>query len=75
LTGAGTAPGGGHLLLIHSTGSMKQVGGRYVTINQKANFLYDPHLKMPAFVDEQFTFVPRVTVNRYTVQLKLIKAS
>ncbi len=74
LTGKGT-PGGGPLILIHSTGSMKQQGGRYIAVNRKANILFDPHLKVPALVDEEFTFVPQLTVNRYTVEMKLIKAS
>jgi hypothetical protein len=74
LTGKGT-PGGGPLILVHSTGSMKQQGGRYIGVNQKANILFDPHLKVPALVDEDFTFVPRLTVNHYTVEMKLIKAS
>jgi hypothetical protein len=74
LTGKGT-PGGGSLILIHSTGSMKQQGGRYIAVNQKANILFDPHLKVPALVDEEFTFVPQLSVSRYTIEMKLIKAS
>ena len=58
----------------HSDGAMKQQGGRYITVNQKANILVDPHLRMPVF-DEELTFVPRLTVNRYTVELKLISYS
>lgn len=74
LTGKGK-PNGGPLILIHSTGAMKQQGGRYITVNQKANILFDPRLKVPAFLSEEFTFVPRLTVNRYTIEMKLIKAS
>ena len=61
--------------VVHSTGAMKQKGGRYVTVNQKANLLFDPTLKMPVYVNEEFTFVPRLTVNKYTIQMKLISFS
>lgn len=74
LTGKGT-PKGGPLILVHMDGAMKQQGGRYVTVNQKANVLVDPRIKMPVFLDEEFTFVPRMSVNRYTIEMKLIKDS
>ena len=51
---------------------MKQEGGRYIKVNQKANLLYDPKLQMPVYLDEEFSFVPQLTVNKYTVQMKLI---
>jgi hypothetical protein len=72
LNGKGTIPNGAPLVLIHSDGAMKQQGGRYITVNQKANIAFDPRIKMPVFVDEELTFVPRLSINRYTVQLKLI---
>ncbi|MGA8534625.1 MAG: hypothetical protein WB615_10995 [Candidatus Tumulicola sp.] len=76
LTGKGMVPNNNHQVnVIHSTGAMKQHGGRYVTVNQKANLLFDPKLGIPVYVDEEFTFVPRITVNRYTVQMKLISFS
>lgn len=74
LTGKGTVSNNGSTLnSIHSTGAMKQQGGRAITVNQKANLLFDPHLKMPVYVDELLTFVPRLSVNQYTVELKLIR--
>ncbi len=73
LTGKGTIPKSAPLVLIHSNGAMKQQGGRYITANQKANIAYDPRIKMPVLIDEAITFVPRRTVNQYTVQLKLIR--
>ncbi|MGZ3498197.1 MAG: hypothetical protein ACXVAK_11625 [Vulcanimicrobiaceae bacterium] len=73
LNGKGTIPNGAPLILIHSDGAMKQQGGRYITVNQKANIAFDPRIQMPVFVDEELTFVPRLSINRYTVQLKLIK--
>jgi hypothetical protein len=72
LEGKGTS-GSSPLILIHSDGSMKQQGGRYITVNQKANLLYDPRIKMPVFIDESITFVPQLSVNKYTIQLKLIR--
>lgn len=76
LTGKGTVPNNNHQVnVVHSTGAMKQQGGRYVTANQKANLLFDPKLRMPVYVDEELTFVPRITVNRYTIQMKLISFS
>jgi hypothetical protein len=76
LQGKGTVTGNGRPLdVVHSTGSMKQQSGRYVKVNQKANLLFDPHLQTAVYVDEDLTFVPRMTVNRYTVELKLISYS
>jgi hypothetical protein len=76
LTGKGMVPNNSHQVnVIHSTGALKQQGGRYITVNQKANLLYDPKLAMPVYVDSEFTFVPRMTVNRYTIQMKLISFS
>lgn len=74
LTGKGTVSNNGSSLnSIHATGTMKQQGGRAITVNQKANLLFDPRLKMPVYVDEMLTFVPRMSVNEYTVELKLIR--
>ena len=73
LTAKGTTPNNGEAVnVIHSTGSMTQQGGRAVKVNQKANLLFDPRLKIPVYVDELFTFVPRLSVNQYTIQMKLI---
>lgn len=74
LIGNGTTSNNGQPVnVIHSTGSMTQQGGRAVKVNQKANVLFDPRLKMPVYVDELFTFVPRLSVNQYTIQMKLIR--
>ncbi|HEY1428220.1 MAG TPA: hypothetical protein VGF18_01510, partial [Candidatus Tumulicola sp.] len=73
LTGKGTVSNDGQpVVLVQSTGPMKQQGGRYVTANQKSSILFDPRLKIPVFLDEGITFVPRQTTNRYTVEMKLI---
>ena len=76
LVGKGTVLNNGDQVnVIHSTGAMKQQGGRHITANQKANLLFDPKLGIPVYVDTEFTFVPRVTVNKYTIQMKLISYS
>lgn len=75
LTGKGAVPNAAPLILVHSDGAMKQQGGRYIIVNQKANIAYDPRIKIPVVVDEELTFVPRLSVNRYTVQLRLIKTT
>ena len=73
LTGKGTVPNGAPLMLITSNGSMKQQGGRFVTVNQQASIAFDPRIQMPVLIDELFTFVPTLSVNQYTIQLRLIR--
>ena len=73
LNGKGTMPDQPPLVEIQSNGSMKQQGGRYITVNQKAGILFDPRIHMPVYVSELITFVPRLSVNQYTVELKLIR--
>ena len=53
---------------------MAQQAGRYIKANGKYNIVYDPRIKMPAIVNSQWTFVPRLTVNYYTVEMRLIRA-
>lgn len=73
LTGKGTVPQQPPLILVHADGQMKQEGGRYIIVNEKANILFDPRIHMPVYVDELITFVPRLSVNSYTIELKLIR--
>jgi hypothetical protein len=73
LTGKGVSPQQPPLILIHSDGSMKQQGGRYITANQQANILFDPRIHMPVYVDEIMRFVPQMSVNSYTIEMKLIQ--
>ena len=74
LTGKGTVSNNGQPVnTIHATGAMTQQGGRALKVNQKANLLFDPRLEMPVYVDELITFVPRISVNQYTIQMKLIR--
>jgi hypothetical protein len=76
LQGKGTSPSNGHEVnVVQSTGSMTQQGGRYVKVNQKAGLIFDPKLQTPVYASESLTFVPRLTVNQYTVELKLINYS
>jgi hypothetical protein len=72
-TGKGTPKDSAPLVLAQMEGQLAQQGGRYIKANQKANLLYDPHLKRPVFLNEVITFVPRKSVNDYTIQMKLIK--
>jgi hypothetical protein len=76
LTGKGTVQNDGKpVVVIHATGSMKQQGGRYITANQKTSVLFDPRLKIPVYLAQDITFVPRMTTNHYTVELKLTNFS
>jgi hypothetical protein len=54
---------------------MKQQGGRYYTVNQKSTILFDPRLKIPVYLSENFKFVPQRNTNREEIELKLIKYS
>ena len=73
LTGKGTVPEDPPIVLVQFQGAMKQQSGRYITANQKGNILFDPRIKTPVFVSQAITFVPTLSVNRYTVELKLIR--
>jgi hypothetical protein len=52
---------------------MKQQGGRYITIDQKAGILFDPRIKMPVLVDETLRVVPQQSTNSYSIEMKLIR--
>jgi len=71
--GKGTIPQQPPLILIHQNGSMKQQGGRFLTITQKANFLFDPRIKVPVYVNELLRLVPQQSINSYSVDMKLIR--
>lgn len=73
MTAKGTASSSSPLIVVQQNGSMKQQGGRYVTVNQQAGIAFDPRIKMPVLVDETITFVPRLSIAQYTIQLKLIR--
>jgi hypothetical protein len=73
LTGKGLLSKGSPLIAIDATGSMKQQGGRYYTANVTSSIAFDPRIRKPALIDDVITFVPTYNVNRYTVQLRLIK--
>jgi hypothetical protein len=76
LTGKGTVQNNGKpVVVLDATGSMKQQGGRYVTVDQKSNLLYDPRLKIPVYLAQEIRFVPQRSTARYTVELKLINFS
>ena len=52
---------------------MKEQGGRQIVVNQNASILFDPRIQMPVLVDEESNIVPRLGLDRYVVELKLIK--
>ena len=73
LNSKGTVPNAAPLILIESNGSMKQEGGRYLSLNQKASIIVDPRINAPVFVTALMTPAPQLTVDRYSVQLRLVK--
>ncbi len=75
LVAKGPASSGSPVVLIQTSGTMKQHGGRYIVTDQQGSVLFDPHLQMPVLVNDALTFVPPQSINRYTVQLKLIQYS
>ena len=73
LEGKGTIPEQPPLILINSTGSLKQQGGRYTTLSQKGSYLFDPRIKTAVYVNEVLRVVPQQTTNSYSIEMKLIK--
>ncbi|HME80600.1 MAG TPA: hypothetical protein VKF82_00840 [Candidatus Eremiobacteraceae bacterium] len=73
LTGKGTIPQQPPLVQIQSDGTLKQQGGRYTTIDQKAGILFDPRIKMPVYVSEVLRVIPQQSINSYTIEMKLIR--
>ncbi len=74
-TGKGMAPQAPALNLLTINGTMKQQGGRYLTVNQTGNILFDPRIKTPVFLSESVKLTPQMNVNKYTVELKLVRDS
>jgi hypothetical protein len=72
LNGAGTMPNNAPLILIRSDGAMTQQGGRNIVAKQKSNIVVDPRIHMPVIVTQEITFVPQLSVSRYTVDLRLL---
>ncbi len=72
VSGAGKIPESPSLVLIHSKGQMAQQGGLNIKANGEYNIAYDPSINMPVVVNSQWTFVPRMTVSYYTVEMRLI---
>lgn len=73
LTGKGVMKEQPPLILVHAEGQLAQQGGRYVKINQKANILFDPRLKLPVLVNNLSVFVPQQSTASYSVDLNLVK--
>jgi hypothetical protein len=76
LHGQGPVAGGGGLMLITSSGSLNQEGGRYLKATSKQRIVYDPVRDVPAVVRDTRTHLPaRSIYNNDMVQLKLVKDS
>jgi hypothetical protein len=73
LNGKGTIPEQPPLVQIQLVGAMKQQGGRYLTVNQKAGVLFDPRIKMPVYVSESLRTVPQQGVSSYSIEMTLIR--
>jgi hypothetical protein len=73
LEGKGTIPEQPPLILINTTGSLKQQGGRYTTLSQKGSYLFDPRIKTAVYVNEVLRVVPQQTTNSYSIEMKLIR--
>ncbi|HTZ56166.1 MAG TPA: hypothetical protein VMB20_14020, partial [Candidatus Acidoferrum sp.] len=73
LTGQGTVPNDAPILLIHREGQMVQQGGPGIKVNQKTRIAFDPRIHVPIVVGEEVTLVPKMTTNRYIINLRLIK--
>ena len=73
MQGKGTMPEQPPLVLVHADGSLKQQGGRYTQLNQQANIVLDPRLKVPVLISNLSRFVPQQSTNSYSVNLQLGK--
>ena len=74
LAGQGTVPNDAPILLIQRDGTMTQQGGRLVKLGSKGKVAYDPRIHVPIVVGEEITVItPKVTTNRYVINLRLIQ--
>jgi len=73
MNGKGTMPEQPPLVLVNADGSVKQQGGRYIQLNQQANIVVDPRLKIPVLVSNLSRFVPQQSTSSYSVNLQLVK--
>lgn len=74
LTGHGTVPSDAPNLLIYRDGTMTQQGGRLVKLGSKTKIAFDPRIHVPIVVGEEITVIsPKVTTNRYVINLRLIR--
>jgi hypothetical protein len=73
LTGQGTVPNDAPILLAHREGAMTQQGGPLLKVNQKTKIAFDPRIHVPIVIGEEVTIVPKVSTNRYIINLRLIR--
>jgi hypothetical protein len=71
--GKGTMPEQPPLVLVNGDGSLMQQGGPFTKLNQQANIVLDPRLKIPVLVSNLSRFVPQQSTSSYSVNLQLIK--
>ena len=76
LQGTGPIAGAAPLVLVQTTGTLDQQGGRYFKATSKQRVAYDPVARVPVIVNDTRTHLPQTNVyNKDTVQLKLTKDS
>jgi hypothetical protein len=76
LHGKGPIAKAGPTVLIETTGTLDQQGGRYFKATSKQRIAYDPVAKIPVVVRDVRTYLPQRSVyNNDSVELKLTKDS
>jgi hypothetical protein len=72
LTGKGPIPNASPFVLIETSGTLNQQGGRYYKATSKQRIAYDPIAKIPAVVSDSRSYFPQHSVyNNDLVELKL----
>lgn len=76
LHGKGPIPNAAPTILVTTSGTLTQQGGRYYKATSKQRIAYDPAAKIPVVVRDIRTHLPQTNVyNSDSVELKLIKDS
>ncbi len=76
LHGKGPIANAAPMVLVQTTGTLTQEGGRYFKMNSKQRIAYDPVAKIPVIVSDTRTHYPQHNVyNNDDIELKLTKDS
>jgi hypothetical protein len=76
LQGKGPIPNAGPVILIESSGTLDQQGGRYRQATSTQRIAYDPTAKLPVFVTDVRTHIPMTSVySNDLVELQLTSDS